>query len=121
MKGCTVGGKSCSLPKDLSFENFNQKDLSDHVEVKVEAGKWISRLMADSLNGHTFLCHTLVPNVTVNFSKQNGNSISVKWNKKFLNKAPYWSIYVHDKMEHVLLQVNRHLPTGKLRNGQLRI
>ena len=50
------------------------------------------------------MCHTLVPNVTVDFTKYFGNAFALKWLPEFLSKVPSWKLYVHDKYEHVLLK-----------------
>ncbi len=49
------------------------------------------------------MCHTLVPNVTVNFERIRGNFISLRWHKYFRENIPEWRIYIHDKYEHVVL------------------
>ncbi len=49
------------------------------------------------------MCHTLVPNVTVDFERIRGNVISLRWDKYFRENIPEWRIYIHDKHEHIVL------------------
>ncbi len=63
----------------------------------------MSRFLADSSTGATQLCHTLVPNVTVDFSHPRGYSISLRWLNDFVDKSLFWRVYVHDRRESVLL------------------
>lgn len=59
--------------------------------------------MADSTQGNNVLCHTLIPNVTVDFQKAKGNVISVRWQSPFRSVVPEWQVYLHDKYEHLVL------------------
>ncbi len=63
----------------------------------------MSRVLADSLKGDNMMCHTLIPNVTADFSKKHGNSISFRWGSTVTSKIPWWHLYIHDKHEHVIL------------------
>ncbi len=67
------------------------------------AGKWISQVLADSSKGNNVICHSFIPNVTVNFEKIGGNSITLRWDKALKEHVPEWRIYIHDKHEHVVL------------------
>ncbi len=50
----------------------------------------------------TFLCHTLFPNVTVDFTRREGNAISFMWEgPRFGHHVPSWRLYVHDRHEQV--------------------
>ena len=49
------------------------------------------------------MCHTLVSNVTVDFTKYYGNALAFRWKREFIGSLPFWKIYVHDRNEHVLL------------------
>lgn len=98
---CRVGLFSCHLDIHDAIIPTNG---SRFVETEVEAGKWVSKFMADSYRGENHLCHTLVPNVSVDFAVNGGNSIAIKLNNVgYTSVSSYWSIYVHDKHEHVLI------------------
>ena len=97
---CRVGTISCFYGKQPILKPNNTHTV---VETEVPAGKWTSKFMTDSYRGTTYLCHTLISNVTVDFSLPEGNSIALRWNKFYANLTNSWTIYVHDKNEHVLL------------------
>ncbi len=59
--------------------------------------------MADSEKGYNVMCHTLIPNVSVDFTMPTGNSVTLKWVDSLLVNVPQWNVYVHDRNEHVLL------------------
>ena len=121
---CRVGTVSCSFPeKGSKFAPSEHDNETEYFEMHVAAGTWTSRLMADSDKGATFMCHTLQPNVTVDFSRPNGRSIAISWKDDLAMVSPYWQIYIHDKHEHVLLDsyAIKSLPklTAMQRNGGL--
>ncbi len=100
---CRVGNSKCSIKKDSKF-NGAPTDLSkQEVEVEVEAGKWVSRILADSKLGNIFMCHTLIPNVTVSFSQTDGDSIGISLAEEYYSVSKTRQIYIHDRDEHVLL------------------
>ena len=99
---CSIGSKSCSPPPEASVTL--PTDVTATLELEVEAGTWKSRFLADSKEGTTFMCHTLVPNVTVDFTLNEGNIIQIKWDRIFIKRSNFWTIYLHDKNEHVLLK-----------------
>ncbi len=80
MERCSVGGISCVYPKDAIRAKYTNGSwppaAGDWVEIEVPAGKWISRILADSQFGHNHMCHTLVANVTSNFSLPGFNNQS---------------------------------------------
>ena len=59
--------------------------------------------MADSSVGDNYLCHTFVPNVTVNWKALGGASIKMKLRESFLDAVGGWSVYIHDRQETVFL------------------
>ncbi len=77
-------------------------------EAEVEAGTWRSRILADSNLGFNFLCHTLVPNVTVDFSSPGGNSFALQWGvtRGYVQKTRDKRVYVHDREEDVVLNTH---------------
>ncbi len=100
---CNVGNVDCvlrlksyeaALPDDLTHQEF---------EIEVEAGKWRSRFFASSIDAKIYLCHTLVPNMTVRFTSPGENAISLAWRKEYSKKSIHRRIYIHDKNEEVLL------------------
>ncbi len=98
---CRVGPVPCGYKEG---GKVMMPDGNDEVfEMEVPAGKWISRFLADSYQGTTHLCHTLIPNVTISFEVSHGNSIAIKWAKKHALTSTFWTVYIHDKNEHVLL------------------
>lgn len=115
---CRIGGVSCTpMTTTVNATNdegeifeFKSKTLpvpaDPHglVEVHVPAGKWISRVLADSSLGNNFMCHTLVPNVSVDFGRERGNLFSIKWQNDYFETSPYWQVYVHDRHEDVVLR-----------------
>ena len=96
---CSVGHLPCSIPEKLVGMPEPGKD---EFEYEVPAGKWISRLMADSNRGWNFMCHTMKPNVSVDFSVAGGNKFSLLWGVP-LQDISYWHVYVHDRNEEVVL------------------
>ena len=74
----------------------------------MEAGTWRSRILADSNLGFNFLCHTLVPNVTVDFSSPGGNSFALQWGvaRGYVQKTRDKRVYVHDREEDVVLNTH---------------
>ena len=76
-KNCQIGPVSCSPPKEVGRPDTH----SGTVLTETPAGTWTSQLLADSENGGYYMCHTLVPNVTVDFSMEDGNAIAFKWNR----------------------------------------
>ena len=100
---CKIGTASCSI----DWQQVTKPDkVSITPEIQVQAGKWVSRILADSYQGYTYLCHTLIPNVTVDFSKQGGNSLAIRFLTSYKYHSPYWKIFVHDKYEHVSLHTH---------------
>ena len=97
---CRVGEVSCSYDT-ISVTKPNDTHMV--VETEVPAGIWASKFLADSYIGTTYLCHTLITNVTVDFSLPEGNSIALKWRREYSSLTNYWTLYIHDKNEHVLL------------------
>ncbi len=98
---CVVGGKSCSPKHRSNFKVAKEED--EPVVNHVSAGEWTSRLVADSSNGALSMCHTLVPNVTADFSSEEGHAVEIKWMREtFSNLSSYWKVYVHDRNEHFL-------------------
>ncbi len=98
---CRVGNVQCGLGFEEKVAPDGDKEVH---ESEVPAGKWISRFLADSYQGTNHLCHTLVPNITVNFNIRHGNSISLKWKSDYSVMSSFWTVYVHDKNEHVVLE-----------------
>ncbi len=102
---CRVGHVSCGpelprrgdqvLPKNLSHQEHS---------VEVKAGVWTSRIMSDSLAGKIYLCHTLTPNVTANFTTGYSSSMSIAWRQPYSTLSSYRHVYVHDRHEDVLLK-----------------
>jgi len=99
-EGCLVGITTCTI-NSLDDEGRASFEAEER---PVESGVWRSRLLADSSDGTTFFCHTLVPNVTIDFSKAGGNSISIRWQTGHQTVSTYWHVYVHDKNEDVILE-----------------
>ncbi len=97
---CRVGPHSCGIPRKGTV---TRNDSQESLELEVPAGKWVSKFLADSHLGSTYLCHTLVPNVTVDFGDPLGYSIAVQWMNGYSEMSKHWIVYVHDKHEHVLL------------------
>lgn len=62
---CTAGGRKCNVKSEQPGV-WNGSQL----EFEVPVGKWISRSVTDALEGHFFMCHTLIPNVTVDFGTE---------------------------------------------------
>ncbi len=99
---CRVGTVSCGYldaDEESLFLNNNTQDL----EYEVPAGKWKSRILADSQDGKLYMCHTLIPNMTVDFFATLGNSMAIAWKPTYAATSTYWRVYVHDRNEHVLL------------------
>ncbi len=96
---CLVGNAACSPPRTMEIDSSLDENI-----VKVEAGEWKSQFLADSQYGVLSMCHTLKPNVTVDFSSIEGRTMGLTWNVPFIRNTPYWKIYVHDKNEHFLPQ-----------------
>ena len=88
----------------------------------VQAGKWISRFLTDSRFGTNYFCHTLIPNVTLDFSRYSGgNAFQLELGFEYLKLSPSRRLIVHDKNEMPLL---RHygismMPEFKLHTGVL--
>ena len=101
---CIVGGMGCTYPYD-EFPVHLLDPSENIVTVEVPAGKWVSRFMMDSAEtAHLFLCHTLVPNVTLDFSLVDGNAVGMTWNRdKFAGVTRYFEVYIHDPRETVSL------------------
>lgn len=98
---CMIGGISCAFPTEFPKMPENGSAVR---YVPVEAGVWESRILADSKAGKNEFCHTLVPNVTVDFEKSTGNGLLVKFTDNFMDKyGKFFKIYVHDMKEHVAL------------------
>ena len=97
---CRIGSVDCGYKKD---DKVVGEGNEESIEVEVPAGKWISRFFSDSDRGTNHLCHTLVPNVTINFRGALGNSIAMMWKHNYTSSSYYWKVYVHDRAEHVLL------------------
>ena len=102
-KHCRVGSHSCDLVAKAISENPKPAHVNMTQEFEVPAGKWVSRVMADSDRGNTYFCHTLIPNVTVDFGVKDGNSIGLQFLRNFIRKVPYCKIFIHDQFEHVTL------------------
>ena len=69
---CSVGGEDCVYP-DTDPAELPAEDHAEF-EVEVPAGKWVTRPFADSTDkGYNFMCHTLIPNVTVNFTRESNS------------------------------------------------
>jgi len=98
--GCRVGGARCEPPTELPAWPVQDDGLVMHVEV--EAGVWTSQFLADGENGFNLLCHTLQPNVSVDFSVDRGAELEIRWNtENIVKRVPKWQLYVHDKYEQV--------------------
>ncbi len=97
---CRMGSVGCGY---LEGDRLVGEEDEEVVEVEVPAGKWVSRFLADSYVGANYLCHTLIPNVTINFEDPLGNSIALMWKNNYVNKTYFWKVYVHDRRENVLL------------------
>ncbi len=95
---CLMGEIICSHPKTIESNITSM----DEIVVPVPAGIWRSRFVADSQYGALLMCHTLTPNITVDFSSRERRTIGITWEKNFLRKTPFWKVYVHDKNEHFL-------------------
>ncbi len=100
---CMVGSHSCAYKVSTAVKPSSGSE-DEALSIEVPAGVWTSRFFTDSDVGTTYLCHTLQPNVTVNFSVQGGNSVSLRWSRELSNASSYWDVYVHDASETVLLQ-----------------
>jgi len=101
---CQVGGVSCALPKNVD-RFYPEASLENAFEIEVPAGKWISRPYSDSKRGDTFMCHTLISNVSVDFHRELGDAIGLAWSVDFIrNFSSYFTIYLHDARENVLLR-----------------
>ncbi len=102
---CQVGTFTChpNPTKDDYFKAYPDDRSQQEAEFEVEAGMWRSRILADSKRGDIFMCHTLIPNVSVSFSTNNGNSLSFNWDVDYMNTSYLRQVYIHDKHEHVLL------------------
>ncbi len=91
---CTVGSISCSYREGEAPLRPPNGSREEHFSFEVPAGTWTSRFFADSSTGANHLCHTLRPNATVNFGRQEGNSISITWSRAFRQKS-HQSFTVH--------------------------
>ncbi len=100
---CRVGPFNCILLLKTG-ETATPNDTSkQQYEIEVAAGKWRSRFFSSSVDAKIYLCHTLVPNVTVKFATPGDNTISLVWQKEYSGKSIHRRVYVHDKNEEVLL------------------
>ncbi|XP_059096541.1 uncharacterized protein LOC131891059 [Tigriopus californicus] len=98
---CQIGGMDCKPPT-------NGESQPQPQSMAVSGGWWISTLMADSDKGTNFMCHTLYSNVTMSLNTENGNSLLMAWKRDvFSGRSNFWSIYVHDRHETVLLETYR--------------
>lgn len=105
---CKIGTVPCDIPyvkdwdRNLTIPNDKRKQVN---ELKVPAGKWVTRIMSDSSLGKNYMCHTLIPNAnaTVNFSEPGGNSIGITFSNQFKENIPIINIFIHDRYEHVTL------------------
>ncbi len=66
------------------------------------------------------LCHTLAPNVSLDFSVASGNALMLKWNVSLASNVPDWTVFVHDAHEMVLLDTYsmQSMPSLKFRINQ---
>ena len=101
---CNIGGFSCGFAEDQKLPKPPTGAREGILQTEVPAGTWTSRFFADTDIGNIYLCHTLRPNVTVNFSIPGGNAISLFWSHYIMNVSKYWEVYIHDPSESVLLQ-----------------
>ena len=101
-KHCRVGPVLCSLEKGNKPRPLKESNGTILI-TEVAAGKWISKLMADTKSDKTYICHTLVSNVTVDFSVAEGNSLALRWEPTLITKTKLWRVFVHDPFESVLL------------------
>jgi len=69
-------------------------------EIEVEAGIWISQFYFDGNQGHNVLCHTLRPNVTIDFAQNLGAEMGIRWSREMILRMPKWQVYVHDRNEN---------------------
>jgi len=95
---CMIGTASCAI-RPVDDIGGPEEDRRES-----EAGIWHSRLIADGVDGETFYCHTLTPNVSIDFSLKGGNSIRLRWEADHQKVSTYWHVYVHDKREDVPLE-----------------
>ncbi len=97
--GCKIGGFLCEVSELPEW-----KEDQDELQVHVPAGVWTSRFLADSDKGFNALCHTLKPNVSVDFASDGGSAMEMRWNNELLRYVPSWQLYLHDSREHVSLK-----------------
>ena len=63
-----MGRKSCDVHYSNTIFTPDEDSNDESMELPSSAGVWTSRFMADSEEGTTYLCHTLKPNVSADFS-----------------------------------------------------
>lgn len=100
---CLVGPITCNPNKDSQFMAYPDDLSQQEAEFEVEAGVWRSRILADSKRGDIFMCHTLIPNVSVSFRTNEGNALALNLDVNYLNSSYLRQVYIHDKLQHVLL------------------
>ncbi len=100
---CKVGNVNCVRYMGDSEVVIPLNSSQQDIELEVEAGKWRSRFLASSTDAKLYLCHTLVPNVTVGFAATGSNVFSFTWKPDYSRSSIYRRIYIHDRNEHVLL------------------
>ena len=66
---CKVGGVNFMDLKISKLESVWNEDVEGLV-LELPMGTWTSRVVSDALEGRLFMCHTLVPNITVDFEKE---------------------------------------------------
>ncbi len=100
---CRIGQVSCTIPPgpDGVRERIRPEDPKDIVRRESPAGVWTSRPLADSSEGRIYMCHTLQPNVSVNFATRRGSSIGVRFDSEYKKYSQFWFVYVHDPRESV--------------------
>ncbi len=100
---CMIGNVNCVRIMKNDEVVIPKNSSQQEVEVEVQAGRWRSRFYASSVDAKLYLCHTLVPNVTVDFASIGANSFSLVWKSSYSETSVYRRIYIHDRNEHVLL------------------
>ena len=100
---CKVGNVNCVRKMTDIDVVIPSNSSHQEVEIDVQAGKWKSKFYASSVDSSLYLCHTLVPNVSVDFSNTGGNVLSLVWKSNYVRTSIYRRIYIHDRNEDVLL------------------